>query len=243
MERVESLYLVVPAYNEESSIESVIREWYPVLDGKGEDSRFIINCSGSTDGTVRIVESLRDAFPKLRLYQGSENTYGAKVLDLYQYAVANGADYVFQTDSDGQTNPAEFQAFWDLRDEYDVVIGQRTVREDGWIRMAVQKVVVGLLKLYFHIDVPDANTPFRLMKASVLKRYLDVIPQAYSMPNILLTAMFVAGGEQVSFPAISFEARRGGKNVMNLRKIFRIGIESLRVFRNLGRQFRQKQHS
>ena len=33
------LYVVMPAYNEEANIESVVREWYQVLDGKDAKSR------------------------------------------------------------------------------------------------------------------------------------------------------------------------------------------------------------
>ena len=30
------LYVVMPAYNEEENIESVVKSWYTVLDGKDE---------------------------------------------------------------------------------------------------------------------------------------------------------------------------------------------------------------
>ena len=29
------LFIVIPAYNEESNIESIISQWYPILEGKG----------------------------------------------------------------------------------------------------------------------------------------------------------------------------------------------------------------
>lgn len=31
---MDSLYLVMPAYNEEANIEEVVKMWYPVLEGK-----------------------------------------------------------------------------------------------------------------------------------------------------------------------------------------------------------------
>ena len=39
--------------------------------------------------------------------------HGSTVLYGYRYAIENGADYVFQTDSDGQTPPSEFDEFWE----------------------------------------------------------------------------------------------------------------------------------
>ncbi len=32
----------------------------------------------------------------------------------YRYALEQNADYIFQTDSDGQTLPEEFYGFWEL---------------------------------------------------------------------------------------------------------------------------------
>ena len=57
--------------------------------------------------------------------------HGATVLYGYHYALEHGADYIFQTDSDGQTLPSEFEAFWEQRSLYDMVIGWRKGREDG----------------------------------------------------------------------------------------------------------------
>ena len=31
---MDTLYIVMPAYNEEENIESVVRSWYPVLEGE-----------------------------------------------------------------------------------------------------------------------------------------------------------------------------------------------------------------
>ena len=222
----DSLCIVIPAYNEERNIEMVIREWYPVLSGKGDRSRIIINCSGSTDGTVRILRRMKKEYPALAWMENSQNSYNAKVLDLYRAAVETGAEYIFQTDSDGQTDPGDFGGFWKARKKYDVIVGARTKRGDGQHRIFVQRVVTGMIRRYFHVSVPDANTPFRLMKRFIVENYLEIIPAEYSMPNILLTALCRTGGERMAFRRIAFRPRRGGKNSMNIRKIVRIGVEA-----------------
>ena len=48
---MDSLYIVMPAYNEEENIEGVIKQWYPILEGKSDDSRIVIADSGSKDRT------------------------------------------------------------------------------------------------------------------------------------------------------------------------------------------------
>lgn len=166
-----SLFIVVPAYNEEANIENVVRQWYPVLEGKDEKSRLVIADSGSCDKTHEILIKLQKELKQLEILTDTDRQHGPKVIALYDYAIRKGVDYVFQTDSDGQTNPDEFDAFWQIRSEYDGIFGHRNAREDGKFRAFVEHVVCLLLKLYFGVNVPDANAPFRLMKAETVKKY------------------------------------------------------------------------
>lgn len=180
------LYVVMPAYNEESNIENVVLSWYKVLEGKSEKSRLVVADSGSTDKTSEKLLELQKTYPHLQILSDTIKFHGPKVIALYDYAIKNGADYIFQTDSDGQTNPDEFVAFWELRNQYDGIFGNRTVRGDGKNRAFVEKVVCFLLKMYFGVKVPDANAPFRLMKAEVVKKYLYRMSVDYNLPNIML---------------------------------------------------------
>lgn len=49
----------MPAYNEEANIEQVVKDWYPVLEGKSAESRLVIADSGSSDKTHEILENLK----------------------------------------------------------------------------------------------------------------------------------------------------------------------------------------
>ncbi len=235
-EKTDSLYIVMPAYNEEANIAETVRSWYPILDGKADSSRLIVADSGSTDSTHEILLQLQKEFPKLEILTDCEKQHGPKVMALYKRAVANGADYVFQTDSDGQTNPREFQAFWNIRADHDGIFGNRTVRGDGNDRALVEKVVCILLRLYFGVKVPDANAPFRLMKVSILKKYLGKLDDNYELPNIMITTYFVHYKERFAFRQISFKPRQGGKNSINLKRIVKIGIKALGDFRRLKKE-------
>ena len=227
---MDTLYIVMPAYNEEETIEEVVRAWYPLLEKKGEDSRLVIADSGSTDSTHAILERLQQEMPQLEILEETLKQHGPKLIALYRYSIRQGADFVFQTDSDGQTDPAEFDAFWKLRRKYDVVLGYRPVRGDGKSRAFVEQVVCRLLHLYFGVRVPDANAPFRLMKTSVLDRYMDRFEEDYNIPNIMLTTFFVRYGENLKFRRISFRPRQGGKNSINIPAITKIGWKALGDF-------------
>ena len=229
----------MPAYNEEKNIKTVVRDWYPVLAGKSEKSRLVVADNGSTDKTHEYLEELkREQFPKLEVFDADNQFHGPKLIALYDHAIKNGADYIFQTDSDGQTAPEEFEAFWNEREKYSGIFGNRTIRGDGKIRAFVEKTVCFLLKLYFGVKVPDANAPFRLMRSDIVRKYLYRLPADYSLPNIMLTAYFVYYKEPCTFKNISFKPRQGGVNSVNIAKIIRTGWKALIDFHNFRREMK-----
>ncbi len=233
---MDTLYVVMPAYNEEANIEETIRSWYGILEDKSESSRLVIADSGSKDRTHEILLKLCHEYSKLEILENTDRQHGPKVIALYAYAIQNGADFIFQTDSDGQTNPAEFHKFWKLREKYDGIFGVRNERGDGKARAFVEKVVCWLLKMYFGVRIPDANAPFRLMKADVINKYLDKMPGDYDLPNIMMTTFFVYYGEKTKFIPVSFRARSAGVNSINIPKIVKIGWNALWDFRVFKKQ-------
>ena len=224
------LYLVMPTYNEEANIRAVVEAWYPMLAYGSEDSRLVISDGGSRDKTLEILYSLQRQYEKLIVIPKPGTDHGTKVILLYRYAIAHGADWIFQTDSDGQTVPAEFPAFWKLRKKYDVIMGDRKKRGDGMGRKAVENVLRVYLKIFFGTFVPDANAPFRLMKSSVVAKYLDLMPADFNLPNAILAACFSKYHERVCYRIVTFQPRQGGKNYMNVKRIFKIGLQSIRNF-------------
>ena len=227
------LYIVMPAYNEEANIERTVKEWYPILNGKDKKSRLVIADSGSTDKTHKILTDMVNDYPQLEILSDTGKQHGPKVIALYDYAIKQGADFIFQTDSDGQTDPNEFDACWNLRNQYDAIFGNRNVRGDGKSRAFVEKVVCLLVKLYFGVNVPDANAPFRLMKTNKVNKYLYKLDKDYNLPNIMITTYFVYYNENVLFQTITFKPRQGGKNSINIPRIIQIGWKALHDFHKL----------
>lgn len=187
---MDSLYIVMPAYNEQDTIASVAEEWYQVVDKIGGESKLVIADSGSTDQTHSILLKYKETHPRLEILSDTGKFHGPKLIAMYNYAIRQKADWVFQTDSDGQTTASEFQQFWDKRSTCDAVLGVRKVRGDGQARAFVEKVVCFLLKLYFGVNVPDANAPYRLMRVDVLAKYMPRFSPEYNLPNIMLTTFF-----------------------------------------------------
>lgn len=237
---MDKLYIVIPAYNEEANIEQVINEWYPIVEkynGNGE-SRLVIIDDGSKDSTYRIMQKCAEGKPLFLPLTKTNGGHGATVLYGYQYALDHGADYIFQTDSDGQTLPTEFHQFWEQRKNYDMVIGWRNAREDGSSRVFVTKVLKLVLKICFDVTVTDANTPFRLMDAVTLRKYIDYIPEGFNLSNVIVSVIFAKANCSVKYIPITFRPRQGGVNSINMKRIFKIGRQALIDFREINKNLK-----
>ena len=232
---MQRLFIVMPAYNEQDNIADTLAAWYPVIErhAANGESRLVAVNDGSKDDTFAMMQKFAKDHPLFTPLTKPNGGHGPTVIYAYNYAIEQGADWIFQTDSDGQTNPDEFEAFWEAREAYDGIFGNRTVRGDGKSRAVVEKVVCLLLRIYFGVKVPDANAPFRLMRAEKVAKYLKKLPEDYNLPNIMMTTYFVYYKERVSFREISFKPREKGTNSINIKKIFKIGRQAVKDFRML----------
>ena len=237
---MDKLYIVIPAYNEEENIEEVINDWYPIIDKMSDDSRLVIIDDGSKDNTYKIMQKLKEKYPKFEPITKSNEGHGATVLYGYNYAINNNADYIFQTDSDGQTLPSEFWPFWDERKNYAMVIGHRKGRQDGISRIFVTKTLKLSLFFMFHVWVKDANTPFRLMKADILKEKIKLIPEKYNLSNVILSVIYIKQKLPVKYIEITFRPRQGGVNSINMKKINKIGIKAIKDFRKINKNLKKE---
>ena len=224
------LFIVIPAYNEEANIKQVVNDWYPLVEKFGTDSRLVVIDDGSRDDTYKILKDMAKTMPKLTALTKENGGHGATVLYGYKYALEQGADYVFQTDSDGQTLPSEFEPCWIAKEKYDVTIGYRNKRRDGFSRIFVTKILRLVVHICFHVYVLDANTPYRLMSASTLRENIKFIPDDFFLTNVALSAIYKKRRQKVHFIPISFRPRQGGTNSINIFKIIKVGLSSFRSF-------------
>lgn len=233
------LYVVIPAYNEQDNIEDVVNEWYEVLNLAGKDSRLVIVDDGSKDNTYGILQELAKSRPQLMPITKPNSGHGATILYAYNFAVQSGADFVFQTDSDGQTRPAEFVEFWRQRHEYDMIIGHRNKRQDGLSRIFVTKVLKLVVRICFGTTITDANTPFRLMKTGVLKEILPLVPKNFNLSNVIISVIFAKQQRKIRYMPITFRPRQGGVNSINFKRICGIGWHALHDFMVINKTLKQ----
>lgn len=236
------IYFVMPAYNEEANIEEVIREWHPIcekINAEGHEAKLVIANDGSKDNTFDIMQQLQKKYPFFVPLDKPNSGHGATVLFLYHYAIDQGANYVFQTDSDGQTRPDEFWQMWENREKYDFQIGTRGGRQDGASRVFVTKTLRLVVWLMFHVWVKDANTPFRLLKIEKLNPILDIVPKDYNLANVAVSAIAVRWNYKIGWYPITFRPRQGGVNSINMKRIFGIGKKALGDFSQINRALKK----
>lgn len=237
-----TLGIIVPAYNEAQNIDEVVNSWYPIVErynGNG-NSRLIVIDDGSRDDTYEILLEKEKELPLLLVHTKINGGHGSTVLYGYHLAIDMGMDYIFQTDSDGQTSPDEFELFWCSVPKYDAVLGNRTDRQDGIQRKFVERVLCLLLRIFFGVNVPDANAPFRLMKSELVKKYIGKMPKDYNLPNVMLTVFFTYYDEKVKFEPITFRSRQNGTNSINLKRILQIGWHSLKDFHGYRKELKDE---
>lgn len=207
-----------------------------VTEKTGSESRLVIINDGSRDETGKIAELEKLRFENLIVINKNNSGHGPTCLYGYKYAVNNNADFVFQTDSDGQTRAEDFWQFWEERNNYDFVIGFRPKRGDGLGRWLVSRILRLVLFIIFKTYVKDANTPFRLMNAGRLKKYTELIPDDFFLANVLLVVLLQKNKEKMKWLKINFAPRDSGVPSVSFIKFFKVGLKTIKDFNT----FKQK---
>lgn len=227
---MEKVYFIIPAYNEEENIMELVREWHSLIMKIDADSRLVIVNDGSKDRTLEILRSIKGDFPHLIILDKPNSGHGGTIHYGYKFSLEQGADFIFQTDSDRQTLPEEFWPFWEKRKCFSIITGIRNQRKDGLSRIFVTRVLRLIILLVFGKNIPDANTPFRLFHRDILEQALKIIPDSHNLTNVMLSIVLATKNVKVCWLPINFRPRQGGVNSINLPRIAGIGFKAIKDF-------------
>lgn len=209
--RGERLFVVMPVYNEQESVSGVIDEWSTCLDQLSVDYTILVLNDGSTDQTLAALQAAAATNAAVRVIDKPNSGHGQTCVRGYQEALAQGADWVFQCDSDGQCDPVYFAGVWARRTDHPAVYGQRVTRDDGAARRFISQVCRVAVRLASGVDVPDSNVPYRLIRADVLGEVVQGFPGDFGLANILVSVILQkALGRRLAYVPIGFRDRSGG---------------------------------
>lgn len=230
----DNLFIIIPVYNEEECVRSVVNEWTTIVNKIGNNSKLMILNDGSTDNSLQILLDIKKNNKNLVIIDKKNSGHGPTCFKGYLSALKD-ADWIFQTDSDGQTSPEEFWKFWENRGKYNFLIGYRKFRGDGIIRLIISRMLSFSIFLIFHVWVKDSNVPFRLMRSEKLSKYLNKIPSDFFLSNSLLTTLIIKDREKVKWIPITFKPRQGGCPSVRFSRFITLGIKVIKDFRRFKR--------
>jgi glycosyltransferase involved in cell wall biosynthesis len=231
------LIIVTPIYNEEATIRQVLRSWLDEMDRLGIQAVFYAINDGSRDRTQEVLQDFRTREPdRLIVFEKPNSGHGRSCRVGYDRACETNVEWVLQIDSDGQCDPRYFAAFWEAREKADCVLGFRATHGAGLTRQIVSRICTTLAGLITSESLLDANSPYRLVRRSVLRRALELVPPDFNVHNVALTVALKRDKRNrfVRIP-IHFPARQGGENSMNIPKIIRMGLRMLLDLKRVGR--------
>jgi len=230
---MDSFILVMPAYNEQDCITKVIENWMRLIK-KYPGSEMVVINDGSKDNTADKLDSIKTLYTNLTVVHQENQGHGATVLNGYRYVVKTKHKWVFQTDSDDQFVPEDFDKLWQNRKKSDFIIGFRQNRDDPLHRIIISRTVRLFNLLFFGSPILDANVPYRLMNRSYLNRLISVIPGNLFAPNIFLSILAKKDGQGLMNIPITHKKRETGSISIvkwTLIKVCLRGLKELIAFR------------
>src|SRR5712691_10620232 len=155
------LSVVIPVYNEEAVLPSLLARLYPALDALGESYEVIFVNDGSTDRSAAL---LREQFQKrpdaTRVILFSSN-YGQHMAIVAAFEATRG-ERVVTLDADLQNPPEEIAKLLAKMDEgYDYVGGVRRERRDSAFRRGASRLMNAIRERITRIRMTDQGCMLR----------------------------------------------------------------------------------
>ena len=202
-----SLSIVIPAKNEDAAIGEVVaaaRQRYP-------DAQLIVVDDGSTDNTAAVAEQAGATVIRHpeSLGNGAAVKAGARA--------ANG-DIIAFMDGDGQHDAGEFEPLLAKLDEgFDMVIGARSSGSHANVgRLWANGIYNVIASWLTGRSVPDLTSGFRVVRASLFKSFLYLLPNGFSYPTTI-TMAFLRAGYPIRFEPIPVAKRIGRSHIRPIR--------------------------
>ena len=198
---------IVPAYNEEKSIASVINELkcYNFID------ILVIN-DGSKDDTLLVVRKLNVEVIDIKKNHG----IGTAMKIGYQYAKDKGYDIAVQVDADGQHDVAKINDLIRMIQEnhFDMVIGSRYITKTRYRATLLRYLGIKYFSLLIHVlyktPIKDITSGYRAVNKRVINYFAKHYPSYY--PEIPMLANLITLDYKICEVPVEMRKRQAGKS-------------------------------
>lgn len=203
--------IVIPAYNEEASIERVVDN----LIQNFEQYDYIVVNDGSMDSTADICHKKGYNLLDLPINLGLAGAFQTGV----RYAYKNGYDMVLQLDGDGQHRPEYIEKMVETMkgENVDIVIGSRFV-ESGKRKFSLRTLgsyIIGYsIKLTTGTRIYDPTSGMRLYHRNIMREFAYIMNYTPEPDTI---SLLMKRGVKVKEIQVEMDERIAGESYLNIK--------------------------
>jgi len=205
--------IIAPAYNEEKSIGSVLKEIKDVMNHSRLSYEIIVVNDGSTDKTREV---LNNSKLNIKVFNHKVNRgYGASL----KTGICNAQhEIVVITDADGTYPNERIPELVSYMKDYDMVVGARTGASTKvpLVRKPAKWVINRLANYLTGVIIPDLNSGLRVMKKAIANKFARLLPDQFSYTATITLAM-LTNGYQVKYVPVDYHARIGQSKIKPIR--------------------------
>jgi hypothetical protein len=204
----EAIYIVIPAYNEDETIKSVVTSLPDEI--RGYHVQPVVVSDGSADNTAERARYNGTIVVEHPLNQGQ----GGALKTGFEIAQRDGASIVVTMDGDGQHPDDDLEALVRpiVDDEADFVMGSRYRGEDssgnGPVRRAGIWTFTKVINVLTKSDITDCTNGFRAIRGSELEN-LRLTEERFNAPELIIEAR--KNSLRVTELPITIEERQAGE--------------------------------
>jgi glycosyltransferase involved in cell wall biosynthesis len=161
--------LVVPAYNEEENIPTLLQRVGDSLAQMNRPFEVILVDDGSTDSTPRLLAEGMAKYPWLRVIRMKKNGGQSAAFEA-GFAAAKG-DVIGTIDADLQNDPEELPRLLPMLDEHnvDMITGWRAKRQDSKFRLIQTRIANRIRNWISQETIQDSASSLKLYRAKTIK--------------------------------------------------------------------------
>ncbi len=222
---------ILLVHNEATTIEAELREVHATIVSKLPSVDFIVAEDGSQDGTREKLEALQSELG-FRLIGGRDRKGYARAWK-DALAAAHG-EWICICDGGMKHDPRDFWKLYEARESVDLVVGRKTNRRDPLYRQGLTKAFNIVLRIYFGIDVHDADSGLRIMHRSVLDRIVKPGLRFHGFVSTEVVVRALTIGMRYREVPIEYRRRIGGASrALPIKRIPRAVMQVLNDLRDL----------
>lgn len=223
---MKDLIIIMPVYNEESIIKSVLYSWLTKLDSMHLNYEIHVYNDGSKDRTAEIIANCSAEYPEKIIVHNKQNSgHGPTILQGY-LENADQTKWLFQIDSDNEMKPDFFDLLWNQRMNYDFLAGKRDGRRQHFSRKIISFISRLCVRLFYGKSIWDVNTPYRLMRTETFKEIFKMLPRNTFAPNVIISGMAAKEKFRCFEIPIPQQNRQTGEVSIKKWKLFKAAIRS-----------------